>query len=281
MPIGIIGDSSCDLTPAQRREYGVVIAPLKIIVEGKEFIDNEDLVLEDMLAAMRASKNGASSACPSPEEFAALMRGYDECMVVTLSSKLSGSYNSAVVARDLVLEEYPHKKIHVFDSESASSGQIQVALMIRDLEKAGCSFEEITEKVTAYLASMHTLFVLEDLGNFIKNGRLNKVVGTVATVLSIRPIMSDDGHGEIIMLDKARGTQNALMRMVDHVARFTADKAEKTVRLVLTYCNCPERGEMVKNALLEKCPALSEVFMVPMFGLSSMYANEGGVIVAF
>lgn len=281
MKIGIIGDSSCDFTPAQREEYGITIAPLKVIVEGREFIDDEDLDLPEMLRAIRASKSGASSACPSPEEFASLMRQYDECMVITLSSKLSGSHNAAMVARHLILEESPEKKVYVIDSESASSGQVQAALMIRDLEARGACFEEIAQEVDAYLSSMHTLFVLEDLGNFIKNGRLNKVVGTVATVLSIRPVMSDDGHGEIVMLDKARGTQNALNRMVEHVARFTADKAEKTVRLVLSYCNCPERGKAVKALLLEKCPALSEVFMVPMFGLSSMYANEGGIIVAF
>ena len=281
MSIGVIGDSSCDLTAEMRANLGADIAPLKIMVEDRTYVDDSSLNLPVMLKDMRDSKQGAVSACPAPDEFASLMRKYDECMVVTLSSKLSGSYNSALAAKDIVLEENPEKKIHVFDSQSASPGQVQAALMIGEMDKAGKPFEEIVQAVTDYLATMRTFFVLEDLGNFIKNGRLNRLAGTFATILSIRPIMADDGTGDIVALEKLRGTRNALSRMVELVAEQTCEKAKKSLRLILAECNCPGRAVAVREDILAHCPAVKEVFTVKMGGLSSMYANEGGIIVAF
>lgn len=191
---------------------------------------------------MKASKSAASSACPSPEEFAELMRPCDECFVVTLSSKLSGSYNAARVAMDMVREAHPEKKIHVFDSKSAAAGELQIALFLKERIDAGESFESIIPQAEAFIANMRTLFVLEDLGNFVKNGRLNKVTGIVASILSLCPIMSDDGHGEVKMAAKVRGLQNALTRLDDLVAGAERRSGQKkSLTLVLAYCNCPER----------------------------------------
>ncbi len=168
---------------------------------------------------MKASKQAAGSACPSVEEYAEQMRRCDACIVVTLSGKLSGSYNSARVARDMVLEESPGKQIHILDSESASAGELRLALYLKELIDAGEDFDTVVEKSTRFMESMRTLFVLEDLGNLVKNGRLNKVSGIVASVLSLCPIMSDDGHGEIRMAAKARGMKQALMKLTSLIAQ--------------------------------------------------------------
>ena len=282
MSIQLIADSCCDTTPELQQRLGLVKAPLKLnIAGGKTYIDDGGVDIPTLIADMKASKAAASSACPSPEEFAELMRPCDECFVVTLSSKLSGSYNAARVAMDMVREAHPEKKIHVFDSKSAAAGELQIALFLKERIDAGESFEAIIPQAEAFIANMRTLFVLEDLGNFVKNGRLNKVTGIVASILSLCPIMSDDGHGEVKMAAKVRGLQNALTRLVDLVAEQTADRAKKSLTLVLAYCNCPERAASLRAAFLSKCEALREVLMVPTGGLSTVYANNGGVVVDF
>ena len=123
--------------------------------------------------------------------------------------------------------------------------------------------------------------LLEDLGNLIKNGRLNKATGLVASILAMCPIMSDDGNGEIKLAQKVRGLKNAMSKLTDLVVEQAAGSVEKTVTLVISYCNCPERAGTLKLELLAKCAALKEVVLVPTGGLSTVYANNGGIVLAF
>lgn len=280
MSIQIIIDSCCDVTPALRRAMRFEVASLTVRVGEQSFRDDETLSVPALLQAMKACKDSATSACPSPEEYASLMRRADQSVVVTLSSKLSGSYNAAMVARDMVLEEFPEKRIHVFDSESASAGELRVALLLRQYIDGGMEFDEIVEKTTQFIAGMKTFFVLEDLSNLVKNGRISKVAGLMGTMLSIRPIMGENGHGEIIQLDKVRGTQTAMRRLVEIVAAHTSQFPQNTLTLVLSYCNCPQRAAELKEKLLAASVALREVILVPTCGISTLYANDGGVVLA-
>lgn len=280
MSIQIIIDSCCDVTPALRRALRFEVASLTVRVGEQSFRDDETLSVPALLQAMKACKDSATSACPSPEEYASLMRRADQSVVVTLSSKLSGSYNAAMVARDMVLEEFPEKRIHVFDSESASAGELRVALLLRQYIDGGMEFDEIVEKTTQFIAGMKTFFVLEDLSNLVKNGRISKVAGLMGTMLSIRPIMGENGHGEIIQLDKVRGTQTAMRRLVEIVAAHTSQFPQNTLTLVLSYCNCPQRAAELKEKLLAASAALREVILVPTCGISTLYANDGGVVLA-
>lgn len=280
MSTQIIIDSCCDVTPALRRAMRFEVASLTVRVGEQSFRDDETLSVPALLQAMKACKDSATSACPSPEEYASLMRQADQSVVVTLSSKLSGSYNAAMVARDMVLEEFPEKRIHVFDSESASAGELRVALLLRQYIDGGMEFDEIVEKTTQFIAGMKTFFVLEDLSNLVKNGRISKVAGLMGTMLSIRPIMGENGHGEIIQLDKVRGTQTAMRRLVEIVAAHTSQFPQNTLTLVLSYCNCPQRAAELKEKLLAASAALREVILVPTCGISTLYANDGGVVLA-
>ena len=281
MRFGLIADTSCDLTPELNEKLQVEWVPFKLTVKDvPTFIDDENMKVEDLLVAMRASSEAVSTACPNPEEFAALMRGYDECFVITISSKLSGSYNAALVARDLVLEEHPNKKIHVLDSLAACAGETRIAMEVRRVEELGLSFEESAQKLDEFVANMHTVLVLENLSNLVKNGRLSKVSGAAAMVLGIRPLLKAE-EGEILMEKKVRGTAAALSALVDRVAELTRRLPDKTVPVALAQCNCPERAQDVKKMLLTKCPAIAYVEVVPTKGLSSVYANEGGIVVAF
>lgn len=280
MSTQIIIDSCCDVTPALRRAMRFEVASLTVRVGEQSFRDDETLSVPALLQAMKACKDSATSACPSPEEYASLMRQADQSVVVTLSSKLSGSYNAAMVARDMVLEEFPEKRIHVFDSESASAGELRMALLLRQYIDGGMEFDEIVEKTTQFIAGMKTFFVLEDLSNLVKNGRISKVAGLMGTMLSIRPIMGENGHGEIIQLDKVRGTQTAMRRLVEIVAAHTSQFPQNTLTLVLSYCNCPQRAAELKEKLLAASAALREVILVPTCGISTLYANDGGVVLA-
>ncbi len=281
MGIQIITDSCCDFTPAMKHLLGLSVASLKIDVGGIHYVDDDSMDTSRLISDMKAYKGAPSTACPAPEEYAALMARAPESFVITLSSKLSGSYNAACVGRDMALETDPSLKIHIFDSESASAGQTRIALLLRDMIDARLSFDEIVEKASAFIASMKTHFVLEDLSHLVKNGRISRTAGLLGTMLNLRPIMGENGHGEIIPLEKIRGTANAMRRLVEIVAEETADAAASSIILVLSYCNCLDRALELKKMFLSQCAALKEVVTVPTNGISTVYADDGGIVVAF
>ena len=220
MGIRLIADSCCDTGP-QTDEHlrNLSKAPLQVLVEDQAFVDDGDSRPEELIAAMKASRRAVRSACPGPEDFASRMRGADDCLVITLSSKLSGSYNAARNARDLVLEDEPGKRIHILDSASASAGETRLALFAQACLDAGNDFDTAVRRAESFAAGMRTLFVLEDLSALVKSGRLNKVSGIVASILSLCPVLGADGQGEIKMVAKARGMQNALRRLTEIIGQ--------------------------------------------------------------
>ena len=278
----ILADSCCDLSPELLKKTQAKIAPLTITIDDTHYVDDGTVDIPPYLAAMKASKNPVRSACPSPDLYAEDIRATEgDCFIVTLSAKLSGSHNAASLGVQLAQEDMPEKKVHVFDSESASAGETYIALMIHDLIAAGKSFEQIVELVEEKIRSMHTLFVLDSLDNLVKNGRISKTVALLANVLSIRLLMSDDGHGAIKNISKARGIKGALGQMVETCRKHTEGLAAASQRPVISYCNCPERARQVRDMIREKCPAIGEIILTPTSALSSMYANDGGIVIAY
>lgn len=278
----ILADSCCDLSPELLKKTQAKIAPLTITIDDTHYVDDGTVDIPPYLAAMKASKNPVRSACPSPDLYVEDIRATEgDCFIVTLSAKLSGSHNAASLGVQLAQEDMPEKKVHVFDSESASAGETYIALMIHDLIAAGKSFEQIVELVEEKIRTMHTLFVLDSLDNLVKNGRISKTVALLANVLSIRLLMSDDGHGAIKNISKARGIKGALGQMVETCRKHTEGLAAASQRLVISYCNCPERARQVRDMIRDKCPAIGEIIMTPTSALSSMYANDGGIVIAY
>lgn len=280
--MNILVDSCCDLSDDLRRRTQAAVAPLTITIDGEDFVDDGTVDIPAYLAKMSASRETPRSACPSPDLYAGdIARAQDACFIVTLSSKLSGSHNAAVLGANLAKETCPDKPVHVFDSESASAGETYLALMLRELIDAGRTFEEIVSAVERKIRSLHTVFVLDSLDNLVKNGRLNKAIAIIAGVLSIRLLLSDDGEGSIKLLGKARGIKGALAQMVETCRRHTEGLAAGSQRLVLSYCNCRERAEQVAAMIREKCPAIGEIVVTPTSALSSMYAGDGGIVIAY
>ena len=278
MTYKIIGDSCLDLTEELKRDPRFQMVPLTLQVGAAQVVDDETFDQADFLKKVAASPECPKSACPSPERY---MKAFDcdadHIYAVTLSAELSGSYNSAVLGRNLLEEEKPGRKIHIFNSKSASIGQTLIGMKIQECEEAGYSFEKVIETVDEYIAGQHTFFVLDNLETLRKNGRLSKVKALVASALKIKPVMGSTDEGNICQLDQARGINKALVKMAGQIAEKTQNSEEKV--LAISHCNCHERAILLKNALQEKMP-LKNIVVLDTAGVSSMYANDGGVIVA-
>ena len=278
MSYKIIIDSCGELLDEWKKDEHFESVALTLNVGGESIIDDATFDQADFLKKVAASPECPKSACPSPERY---MKAFDcdadHIYAVTLSAELSGSYNSAVLGRNLLEEEKPGRKIHIFNSKSASIGQTLIGMKIQECEEAGYSFEKVIETVDEYIAGQHTFFVLDNLETLRKNGRLSKVKALVASALKIKPVMGSTDEGNICQLDQARGINKALVKMAGQIAEKTQNSEEKV--LAISHCNCHERAILLKNALQEKMP-LKNIVVLDTAGVSSMYANDGGVIVA-
>ena len=260
MSFHIVADSCCELTADMKKRGNIEIAPLTLEVGGESILDDETFDQKSFLRKVAECPECPKSACPSPEYFrTAFLNGAKHCYAVTLSAQLSGSYNSAVLGANLAQEEDEDLKIHVFNSRSASIGETLIVKKIVECEEAGMSFERVVETVELYISTQHTYFVLENLETLRKNGRLSKTKALVASALKIKPVMGATPEGDIVQLDQARGINKALMKMVDAVVNDAQHVETKT--LAVSHCNCPERAEMVKEALLERL-AVQDVFVL-------------------
>ena len=278
MSFHIVADSCCELTADMKKRENIEIAPLTLEVGGESILDDETFGQKYFLKRVAECPECPKSACPSPDYFRkSFLNGAERCYAVTLSAQLSGSYNSAVLGANLAQEENEDLKIHVFNSRSASIGETLIVKKIVECEEAGMSFERVVETVELYISTQHTYFVLENLETLRKNGRLSKTKALVASALKIKPVMGATSEGDIVQLDQARGINKALMKMVDAIVNDAQHVENKT--LAISHCNCPERAEMVKEALLERL-AVQDVFVLDTQGVSSMYANDGGIIIA-
>lgn len=276
MSYKIIIDSCGEFIEEWKEDSRFESVPLTLNVGGEMIIDDETFDQESFIKKVAACPECPKSACPSPERY---MKAYDcdadHIYAVTLSSELSGSYNSAVLGKNLLLEEHPEKKVYVFNSRSASVGETLIGMKIQECEENGLSFEETIEAVEAYIESQNTFFVLDDLETLRKNGRLSKVKSLVASALKIKPVMGATPEGTICQLDQARGINKALVKMSQNIVEKAENSQDKV--LAISHCNCRERAELLKNALLEKI-SVKDVVILDTAGVSTMYANNGGVI---
>lgn len=276
MSYKIVVDSCGELTERCKADPHFESVPLSMQVDDHMIVDDDSFDQADFLKRVAISPNCPKSSCPSPERY---MEAYrceaDHVYAVTLSGNLSGSYNSAVLGKNLYLEEYGEKKIHVFDSCSASIGETLIALKIEECEKAGMSFEETIEAVNAYRDEQNTYFVLETLEVLRKNGRLSNLKAFVANALNIKPYMGATPDGQIIQLGQTRGINRAVLKMIDCLVDEVKNPESKIV--AISHCNCPTRAEMAKNEILKRIQ-VKDVVVLDTKGISSMYASDGGLI---
>lgn len=278
MRFNIIADSSCDLSDKMKKDMNVEIVPLTLRLEDREYVDDESLNVKEYVKDMGECKTSPKTSCPSPMDFIKKYSKEGSSFVVTLSSKLSATYQSAITAKNMFLEENSQKFIHVFDSLSASAGETVICRKIYELSQNGAGELEIVEKVSKYISEMKTLFLLESLEHLAKAGRLNTIVAKVASVLDIKPIMGANEDGNIKLIEKIRGYKRAFNRFIEVIGEECADTSDKIIGI--SYCNCLDRAILLKEEILKRYK-FKEIILSEMAGLSSTYSDDGGLVIAF
>lgn len=274
----IISDTSCDLTKEEIKDLGIEYVPFKISIDGKDYTDNENLNIDEFLKAMEKTENAINTACPAPYDFLKVIEENKDkdIYILTISSKLSGSYNSAKVAEAEAKEKFKGIKIHVIDSKAASAGTTRIALKLLDLVKEK-EFDEVVKEIEKETNLETTMFVLESMKNLIKNGRIKKTAGLIANVLNIRPVMISN-DGEIELFEINRGMKKSLDKMIKAIENKC--KLDKPDLITISYVANKERAEKLKEKIEELYQG-AKVHVRHTNGLSSGYADIGGIVIAF
>lgn len=276
MKYTLIADSCCDMTPELRFQMELVSVPLTVNIGPESFLDDESLDLPDMMKKMKAEKGPVGSACPSPASFRDAFVKAGHSYTVTLSANLSGTYGSAMIGKSLAEEE--GADVHVFDSKSASAGEVLVIRKLHRLINEGLQKDKIILAVEDFIKKMKTYFVLDNLDNLIKNGRMNKIAGKLASALGIKPLLGSDEEGNIAFYSYSRSEKQTVEKLADTIEK--SGKNTEGESLVISHCNNPDLAERLKNAVMDRFRFL-EILVVPTGGISSLYANDKGIVIAF
>lgn len=274
----IIADSGCDFYSLSQlaADTEFVNVPLTIQVGAEIFVDGPDLDMDRMMAEMYGSSTAAGSACPSPQAYQSAYEGAENIIVVTLTGSLSGSFNSARVARDMYLEEHPEVNIHLIDSLSAGGEMDLLVEKINQLIKEEKDFVTVVEEMTIYQEQTKLLFVLEKVDNLVKNGRLSKLVGTVVGLLNIRMVGEASKEGKLELLQKARGHKKAVKAAWEELKKA----GYKGGRIIIAHRNNEKFCQQFSDLVKEQFPK-AVVDFITTSGLCSFYAEEGGLLMGY
>lgn len=278
MTWNIVLDSSCDLMPQHAfKNAEIKIAPLTIRVGGKEFVDDENIDVPQLLDAMDKEKSASSTACPPPNAFYEHFLTADNVICICITSNLSGTYNAAVQAAEMVKEEYPEKNIHVINSYNTAGGMVLLARMADQLIGEGVPFDEMCRKLDKYVNEVRLVFTLEKFDNLIKAGRMKPLVGKVVAALGIHLIAQASDIGTVELMFKVRGDDKTLEKMVEYMNE-QKDMTDKPV--VISHCNNHKMVERLKELIKEKCNT-DDITVLGCKGLTSFYAMEKGILIGY
>ncbi|MDR1209916.1 MAG: DegV family protein [Clostridiales bacterium] len=274
----IVVDSACDISDEVRGRLGLplVSVPLTLQLGDTVYQDDETLDVDTYLYDMDRSRT-VKTAAPSPGRFLAAFGGDESVFSVTVSSKLSGTFGSASLARQMYLDDVGRKFIHVFDSLSASVGETLIALKIGAFAREKLDEAEIVERVNGFISGLKTFFLLDKFDAIVKSGRMSPAVAVVASLLNIKPICAGV-DGKMVMLDKARGHKKAVERLIEMIIEQKLDFENRI--LGISHCKCPEKAESIRDAIMARVPFCDAIILTSS-GLCSTYANRGGVILAY
>jgi len=275
MKYRIVSDSASNVMDLPG-EIEHISVPLKILIDDEEFVDNRDLDCAVMVGRMEKSAANSSS-CPNVYEWKDAFKGADTIFCVTITSGLSGSYNSAVQAAQEYMEENPGVNIYVVDSLSTGAEEHVIVEELRELMEKGLSFEVIRERMVAWNKHTHLLFSLESLHNLAKNGRVSPAVAKIADLLGIRFIGLASDEGKLQQVHIARGERRTLNALLAETERLGYNGKG---RMWISHCLNLGAAEKLREMFLEKWPGCT-VNIEAMSGLNSYYAERGGLMVGF
>ena len=249
--------------------------PLKIRVKDVDYIDDINLDVEKMVEAVENSPT-TSSSCPNIYDWTNAFENAKEIFALTITSKLSGSYNSAMVASEQYMNENPGSKVHVIDSLMTGAGPHLLIDKLVELSKSELDFEEVKNKIEEYKKHVHLLFSLESMDNLAKNGRLPKSVAKIAKFMSIRFIGKASDEGQLTQVTVARGEKKTLASLVNEAIKMKYQGG----KMIIGHCLNSEAANKLKDLFLEKFPN-SPIRIEKLCGLNSYYAERGGMIIGF
>ena len=274
----LVSDSASDLHTLEgcRDQMDFSSIPFTIRIGGTEYIDNEEIRIPEMIEANETHSEIAQTACPSPEAWLEKFSAPGPVIAFTISSALSGSYNSACTAKAMLQEEEPDKQIAVIDSKATGPEQAMLVWKARDLILEGKPFPEIERELNETADRIHTSFALASYHNLIKNGRVSRLKGFIAGHLGFWGIGIGDENGEIAIRGKARGRKSMI--------RFLTEELQKVglagSRILISHCMNEKDALALEEALLQAFPGVS-VLIQPTRGLDSFYAERSGLIIGY
>lgn len=267
----IVADSSCDLWVLNDVDFAV--APLTISTDNKHYLDNQELDVHLMSEDLASYKGQSHTACPSVGSWVDCFEGADEVFVVTMTSGLSGTYNSAMTAKGIYEEDHPDVKVHVFDTLSTGPEMRLLIEELKDMIVVDLPFDEIIEKADNYLKHTRLFFALKSLHNFAQNGRINKALASAIGVLNISIFATASEEGKVEMISKCRGEKKVVRSMIDHLE----DAGYHGGKVRISYAENLKLASNIKDKILELYPN-ADVILYPMGGLCTYYAEIGGII---
>lgn len=278
MKYAIIVDSSCDMyiDDNYTNDTFMTRVPLKLRVGEKEYIDDYDLDIESFMKEMSECSEATGTAAPSPQEWYNAFEKADEVFAVTITSALSGTYSSAVVAKNMILEDFPDKKIHIIDSKAAGSGLTMIVRKLQEFIKQQMDFEEIVANITEYCKKIKVFFILESMDNLVKSGRVSAIAGKLAGILGIKILGQASSEGTIELLRKTRGKDVIYRKTVDDMLA----NGYQGGKVIISHCFNEERVKFFLDIIKESFPDV-EAEVMPTSGLCSYYAENKGLIISF
>ena len=272
--IKIVADSSANLMELNTVPFDA--APLKVITAEREFVDDRNLDLEEMIRFFKSYKGRSQSSCPNPEDWLKTFGDADDVFCVAITSGLSGSYNAACIAKDMYEAEHPGRRVFVIDSLSAGPELTLIVEKLEELIVAGKSYEDICSYMPEYQKKTGLLFMLESLNNFAANGRVSPTVAKIAGVLGIRIVGKASDVGTLEPTDKCRGEVKSLNAIVKHLK----ENGLKTGKVILAHCLNEPAANALKNIIETNLPGVAVKIGINL-GLCSFYAEKGGLLVGF
>ena len=278
----IVVDSCCDLTPEMRKWDNLKVVPLSLEVADYHIFDDENFDQDDFIARIKANNGIAKSACPAPDAFKKAYEGeYDAVFALTITDKLSGTYNSALQGKMLYEEEYNNdKQIYVFNSLATSGLETIVAQEIKKLADEGKAFDEIVTYINDYIVNHTRLyFCLDSLNALKQNGRLFALAAGLLEKINLK-LVCRAKDGNISPLGKDLTINRALIKMTKLIADEVKDKDLSEKKLIITHVCCEERAKFVASKIAERAN-FGNVEILKASGLNSLYASDGGIIVSY
>lgn len=268
----IVADSSCDIWELNGVDFAV--APMTISTDNKHYVDNQELDVRLMSEDLAKYKGISHTACPSVGSWLDCYEGYDEVFVVTLTGAMSGTYNSAMIAKGIYEEENENVKVHVFDSLSTGPEMRLLIEKLKEMIEEDLTFEEIVEKGQDYLNHTRLFFALKSLHNFAMNGRVSKAVASAIGVLNISIFATASEEGTIQQISKCRGEKKVVKSMIEHLenAGYHGGKVR------ISHADNLKLAHNVRDKILELYPH-ADIIVYPMGGLCTYYAEIGGLLV--